>query len=77
MTAEPPDELQPGESRPFRLQIPPDGHVLVTFECGGCDRRLAKEFSRRDAIEIGTVEVACPFCEPDEVTSRGVYEITD
>lgn len=49
------------------------GCLIVEWTCGGCNRNLHKVVVARDAAEFG-IEIACPYCNPDEVVSRGVVE---
>ena len=70
--------LGPGETAQAQMALPPDIdplNVLVEADwiCSGCNRRLRKRVPLVVAGFYG-IEIACPYCSPDELASREVTE---
>lgn len=69
------DDLQPGETAIFggfiNRDLLKDAFIVARWECTRCDRELNKKVPALDAEQYG-VSIACPYCDPDNVYSRGV-----
>ena len=70
--------LGPGETLAASGTLPADVDptrvgLQVKWECGGCGRKLYKIVPLMDANR-NKIDISCPSCSPDLISSRDVSE---